>query len=201
MKVILIGIASLVALFFVAQLVFMRSTSKIEGYRYTVIKQYEGFEVRKYEAANFSYVTMNPDTYSSNSGNGFRSLAGYIFGGNEKNEKIAMTSPVAMNFEDSTTMMFMIPSEYEIEDLPKPNNAEVKFKTEPEKIVAAISFGGWANDQKINDYTAQLKALLKAQGIVYTNNFSYLGYNPPYEMVNRRNDIIVEIEEETLKLP
>jgi len=26
-----------------------------------------------------------------------------------------------------------------------------------------------------------------------TGNFEYLGYNPPYQMVNRRNEVIVEL--------
>ena len=54
-------------------------------------------------------------------------LAGYIFGGNETNQKIAMTSPVSMSMNDSTEMKFMIPSNYELEDLPKPNNENIKF--------------------------------------------------------------------------
>jgi hypothetical protein len=34
------------------------------------------------------------------SSQGFSILAGYIFGGNKENEKIAMTSPVTMSLED-----------------------------------------------------------------------------------------------------
>ena len=49
-------------------------------------------------------------------------LAGYIFGGNDKEEKIAMTSPVAMSLKDSTTMLFLVPKKYTRDNLPVPND-------------------------------------------------------------------------------
>jgi hypothetical protein len=200
MKILFIGIISLLVLFVIAQAFIMKSTNDTEMYAYKVIKKYDSFEIRKYEPANFTYVTMNASSYKENSGKGFRSLAGYIFGGNEKGEKIAMTSPVAMSLGDSTTtMLFMVPTEYKLGDLPKPNNAEIKFKEEPAKTVAAITFGGWADDEKINDYTLKLKDLLKTHGITHSNNFSFFGYNPPFELINRRNEIIVEIDADSLK--
>ena len=27
----------------------------------------------------------------------------------------------------------------------------------------------------------------------YINKFSFLGYNPPYEVMNRRNEVVVEL--------
>ena len=48
-----------------------------------------------------SIATINSDakTYRDLSGPGFRKLAGYIFGGNEANAKISMTSPVNPPFQ------------------------------------------------------------------------------------------------------
>lgn len=77
-------------------------------------------------------------------------MAGYIFGGNEKKEKIAMTSPVSISLDDSMTMMFMVPKKFNEESLPQPNQSQIKFREEPAKTVAAISFGGWTNDKKID---------------------------------------------------
>lgn len=195
MKATFITLTSLVIIFFISQAFMARSTSKIESLKYEVLKQYDEFEIRKYEAANFSYVKMNANSYKESSGKGFRTLAGYIFGGNEENKKIAMTSPVEMELEDSITMKFMIPSNINPEDLPKPNNKNVKFITENEKVVAAIRFGGWASDSKIEKYKTQLIKLLSAEGIEHKNKFSYFGYNPPYEVINRRNEIIVELDQ------
>jgi len=194
MKILLIIAISLGIIFIVGQFIFLKTTSDIEMYSYKVLKKYNLFEIRKYDAANFSYVTMKTDSYQKSSGSGFKSLAGYIFGGNEKKESIAMTSPVVMNLDENVTMQFMVPSKYKLDDLPKPNNPDVKFKKENEKYMATISFGGWSNDNKIAEYTAKLKTLLKENGITHFNNFSYFGYNPPFQLINRRNEIAVEID-------
>ena len=194
MKLLFIILASLAIIFSVAQLLIMKISKDTETYAYKVLKNYDAFEIRKYDVANFSYVDMKSSSYQENSGQGFKSLAGYIFGGNEKNESIAMTSPVVVNLSNTITMQFMVPSKYKLEELPIPNNPNIKFKAEKEKFVAAISFGGWSNDQEIKKYTLKLKDLLKKNGITHFNNFSYFGYNPPFQMVNRRNEIVVEID-------
>jgi len=112
----------------------------------------------------------------------------------KKSEKIAMTSPVTMSLEDSMTMKFMVPKKYSKDALPKPNSSQVEFEEVPEKSVAAITFSGWANDMRIEKYKAQLIAALEREGISYSNRFFFFGYNPPYEVLNRRNEIIVELE-------
>lgn len=137
---------------------------------------------------------MPQKTYDESSSQGFQMLAGYIFGGNEQGQKIAMTSPVSITMNDSVTMMFLVPAEYTLEDMPTPNNTKVKFKKEPGKIMAAISFSGWANDEKIEEYTQQLKSLLEKEGIAHTGDFSFLGYNAPYEVAIRRNEVVVVIK-------
>ena len=119
--------------------------------------------------------------------------AGYIFGDNDRNEKIAMTSPVAMTLGDTVSMMFMVPKEHEKENLPKPNQSRIEFKEVPAKTVAAIRFGAWANDDKIKRYKQKLINALEEQNVDYTDRFYYLGYNAPYEFFNRRNEIIVEL--------
>lgn len=165
----------------------------IESYPYEVLKKYDSFEIRSYEATLFTSVKLSTKGYKNSSSKGFSILAGYIFGDNEKNEKISMTSPVAMSLEDSMTMMFMVPKEYKKETLPKPNQSSIEFKEEPAKTVAAITFSGWADDEKIEKYKQKLIAALEAEGISYSNRFYFLGYNPPYEVFNRKNEVIVEL--------
>lgn len=193
MKTTLIIFLLLIGVFAIGQAWVSKASKNIEEYSYKVLNSYEGFEIRAYESANFAYVTMPQQTYKESSGQGFRMLAGYIFGGNETGEKIAMTSPVSMSMKDSVSMKFMVPKSYKLSDLPKPDNSEVKFKSEPGKKMAAIQFGGWANDEKIAQYTDELRNHLEDQGIEHLNNFSFLGYNPPYEITNRRNEIVVEM--------
>lgn len=189
-------IITLVALLLVVvtQAFVMHSTRKTESLSYKVVKQFKGFEIRRYEANKFTYVNLQGESYSANASSGFRTLAGYIFGSNESGQKIAMTSPVAMNLGDTSTMMFMLPSKMQLNDVPKPTSSKVKFKEEPEKLVAAVAFGGWANDSKINRHAAQLKAMLVEEGIGFRDAVTFLGYNPPYELINRRNEVIIELD-------
>ena len=197
MKIPFIILGVILLIFIVIQLFAMSGQKNIETYPYKVIKKYKAFEIRSYEASLFTSVQLSGNKYKDASSKGFSILAGYIFGGNEKQEKIAMTSPVAMSLEDSMTMMFLVPKKFNKETLPQPNESQIKFREESAKTVAAISFGGWASDEKIEEYKKKLKSALDAEGIAYTNRFYYLGYNPPFEVFDRKNEIIVELESET----
>jgi len=196
MKTIFILLGIIAVGFILTQLFAWREQRNIETYPYMVEKKYDEFEIRSYEASLFTSVRLTDNTYKDASGKGFSILAGYIFGKNERNEKIAMTSPVAMSLEDSVTMMFMVPKKFKKETLPQPDRSEIKFREEPAKTVAAISFGGWANDKKIEKYKQKLIFALDAEGISHTNRFYFFGYNPPFEFFNRKNEIIVELESE-----
>lgn len=194
MKILLVLFGLVFLIFIAIQIFAMSAQRNIESYPYTVDKKYDKFEVRTYEASLFTSVQLSTKEYAKASNKGFSILAGYIFGGNEDNEKIAMTSPVAMSLEDSMTVMFMVPKKYEKGNLPKPNESKIVFKEEPAKTVAAITFGGWSNDEKIEKYKNELTAALDAEGIAYTNRFYFLGYNAPSEVLNRRNEVIVELK-------
>ena len=98
-----------------------------------------------------------------------------------------------MSLEDSMTMLFMVPKGLKKEDLPEPNQSQIEFRQEPAKTVAAIKFGGWANSRKIEKYKRKLVSALDAEGIPYYDKFHFLGYNPPYDILNRKNEIIVEL--------
>jgi len=189
---ILLGIIAIV--FVGIQLFSLKSQKNIETYPYVVNKKYDQFEIRSYKATLFTSVKLSTKKYKEASSKGFSILAGYIFGNNNRNEKIAMTSPVSMSLKDSTTMMFMVPKKYKKETLPQPNLSNIKFKEEPAKTVAAINFNGWANDKKIKKYKQKLKDALDKEGILYKNRFKFLGYNAPYEVFNRKNEIIVELK-------
>mgnify|MGYP006161434257 CR=1 FL=1 len=200
MKTLYAILGVLLVIFIIVQIFAMTGQKNIETYSYVVNKKYEAFEIRNYEASLFTSVQLSGNKYKNESSKGFSILAGYIFGENEKNEKIAMTSPVTMSLQDSMTMMFMVPKKFKKETLPKPNQPQIKFQEEPEKTVAAISFGGWANDKKIEKYKQKLKSALESKGVAYTNRFFFLGYNPPFEVFNRKNEIIVELETKNLDI-
>jgi SOUL heme-binding protein len=193
MKVFLIVIFSLTIVITGLSAWFYMETSDIEHYGYDVIATLDEVEIRAYKPAVFSTVTLADSTYKNSSSTGFRTLAGYIFGGNDRGEEIAMTSPVMMEMNSQVTMSFMVPSGRSIESLPKPNNSQIQFVEKPAITMAAIRFGGWASDEKIEKFKKKLEAELNEQGIKHTNKFAYLGYNPPFQFVNRRNEVVVEI--------
>ena len=193
MKIISIVLGVLLLIFIGVQFFALKSQKNIETYPYKVTKTFDSFEIRDYESTLFTYVKLSTKNYKESSRKGFSILAGYIFGDNDRNEKIAMTSPVAMTLDDPITMLFMVPKKFKKEKLPLPNQPQIVFKKEPAKTVAAISFNGWADDDKIEQYKKNLKFALEKEGIPYTNRFYFLGYNAPYEVFNRKNEVIVEL--------
>ena len=195
MKIISILLGILLIAFIVVQLFALKSQKNIETYPYEVTKIYDDFEIRTYESTLFTSVKLSTKNYKESSSQGFSILAGYIFGDNKRNETIAMTSPVAMSLEDSMTMLFMVPKKFNKETLPQPNQSQVVFKQEPAKTVAAMSFKGWADDEKIETYKQKLITALEKEGILISNRFYFLGYNAPYEVFNRKNEVIVELIE------
>ena len=194
MKIIVIILAVIFLSVVMVQIFAMRSRTRIESYPFTVLKSFSKFEIRAYEARLFAAVELPTSEYEKASGRGFSILANYIFGGNKANEKISMTSPVAMSLADSMSVMFMVPKYMKKENLPEPDQSDIEFREEPAKTVAAISFGGWANSNKIAKHKHKLISALDAEGIAYKNRFYFLGYNPPYDLLNRKNEIIVELE-------
>jgi hypothetical protein len=171
----------------------MASNQRIEEYPYEVINAYQSFEIRRYEEALFSSIRLNSTSYKQGSSKGFSILANYIFGGNDRKQRIAMTSPVTMTLEDNMRVMFMIPNSLERDDMPLPNDRLIDFILEPKKTLAVVTFGGWASDKKIAKYKSRLTEALSNEGIQHENKFFVFGYNPPYEIFNRRNEVAVEI--------
>lgn len=194
MKIVTIILVVILIAFAFVQLYFILAQRNIETYPYTVKKKYNRFEIRNYEATLFTSVKLSTKGYKNSSGQGFSILARYIFGNNERNEKISMTSPVSISLEDSMTMMFMVPKKLNKDMLPKPNQSGIEFREEPAKTVAAIRFSGWANETKIEKYKQNLKAALDAEGIKYSNQFYFFGYNAPFEVFNRKNEVLVELQ-------
>lgn len=194
MKWLIIIISVLGLVFFSFQIYWTMNSSKTESYPFKELRKYDDISIRKYDARLFVSVQLNSSEYESSSKKGFSMLAGYIFGGNNKDQKISMTSPVSISLEDNMTMMFMVPKAFDREDLPVPNLSEIEFKKEPSKTVAAISFGGWANSEEIEVYKKRLIQSLKKKGVSHSNKFYFLGYNPPFELFDRKNEIIVELD-------
>ncbi|EEB77185.1 SOUL heme-binding protein [marine gamma proteobacterium HTCC2148] len=167
--------------------------SDIEEPSWTLVDTVEKVELREY-APSIQAVTQLD--HSGQTSAGFQRLAGFIFGGNETGEKIAMTAPVEESLEANQPLMaFTLPSEYELEDLPEPADDSVQIQTVPGRTMAAIRFSGWATDGKVKRNTQQLIATLKQHGIESVGTPSLNQYNPPWTPpFLRRNEIMVEVQ-------
>jgi len=178
----------------VFQMIGVMAFAKTEEQKYKVIKSEKDFEIRFYPSATLATVYLSAKSYKELSGTGFRKLAGYIFGDNSTDTKISMTSPVHMDISQSgSSMSFVMPSSYNPENLPEPDDKDVKIGKSKDEYFAAIRFSGYASDEDIIKYSGKLKDLLTEKGISYYGNFRYLGYDPPFKPFGRRNEIIVAV--------
>lgn len=191
MNVTLIIVTSIMSLGLFSQYKTNKMVSKTETPKYDLIKSYNKFEVRKYPEMILATTKLGGESYSNNSSKGFRNVANYIFGGNNENKQISMTSPVMSSIEDSMSMSFIMPSEYKLSELPTPNNQNVKLSTQPEQTMAVISFGGFANDYDIKYYTKILKEQLIKEGINANGKIYFQGYDPPFKLFNRTNEVAI----------
>lgn len=197
MKIFVITTCIIIGLLLLFQVYTTMSINSTQTQPYKVIRVEKDFEIRFYPAATMATITSSAKSYKELGSSGFSKLAGYIFGGNSTQQKIAMTAPVYMDVNDTvSSMSFVMPSEYNKGNLPKPNNSEVKIVTSADEYVAAITFGGFASTQDINENIEKLENALKANSISYYGNFRYLGYNPPYQLFGRKNEIIVSVNKD-----
>ena len=186
---------ALAIIFIVFQSFKKISVSSIETQKYRVVKKEDGYEIRFYPKATFATIRSNGTNYKQVASSGFRKLAGYIFGGNDQNKSIAMTAPVRMEMsEKGSAMSFVMPEKYDMATLPKPKDATVEIKQSEDVYAAVIAFGGYANDEKINDHNNKLVALLQKKNIKIIGGFNFLGYNAPYDFIGRKNEISIPIE-------
>jgi hypothetical protein len=161
---------------------------------YQVIRHEKNFEIRFYPSVTMATVTSTARSYDALLQIGFKKLASYIFGGNEDKLQIAMTSPVHMDINESlSSMSFVMPEGYSQDDMPEPDDHLVSIQTTSDEYVAAIKFGGYADDSDIKLYSERLEKELKAKSISYYSNFRFLGYDRPYHLLGRKNEVIVSV--------
>ena len=188
--------------------------SRVEQADYTVIEIKDGYEIREYPAHIVAQTTVK-GSYGESMGNGFRIVAGYIFGGNTKKESIAMTAPVvaqkvggektseniamtapvvATTDGDSQIISFGMPRSYTLETLPTPNDPRVKIVMIPTKKYAVLPFSWYSSDARIKQMQEKLLSALLRDGVMVQGITAYAGYNAPWTPPwMNRNEVLVEI--------
>ncbi len=153
---------------------------KTERQNYRLVKTMQEIEIRFYPKAILATLKSPSETYTGNNNTNFRKLADYIFGSNQHSDKISMTSPVHMEKNsDGSSMSFVMPSKYTMEELPKPNDKNIELHYSDEGYYAVVKFGGYANEKIILNKETELKQKLSEHSITHNNKFVYLGYNAP----------------------
>ncbi|MBM3418426.1 MAG: heme-binding protein [Bacteroidetes bacterium] len=185
--------ATILTLFILVQVIMSYSNSKIENPDYKVIKDYGDFEVRQYDSMIVASTLLAGKTYEQNASDGFRRVAAYIFGQNEREEKISMTSPVFMEMGSTPSMSFVMPKQYTRQDLPGPTVQGVQLISVKPMRMAVITFSGYANDEKIACYRKKLMELMTKKGIKPGGRYYFLGYNAPWQVIGRRNEVAIEL--------
>jgi hypothetical protein len=169
----------------------------IETPEYKIISKHEGFEVRRYSDMVIATTKVQAD-YKNSTSSGFRRIASYIFGGNDKEMKIAMTAPVIADCPSeglkSYNISFVMPKEHSMKDLPKANISEVSIQKESLGEVAVLSFGGWASESRSTGYQKKLSELLTKNKIEKKGGFMIAQYNSPWTLPPfRKNEVMVRI--------
>lgn len=186
---------------------------------YKIIEQHDKIEIRAYD----SMIVAETETAGERGeaiNQGFRILADYIFGNNtakEKvamtapviqktsapvsestSEKIAMTAPVIQTTSDSTAKSwkttFIMPDNYTMQTLPKPNDSRVKIVSVPTQKYVAIRFSGFNTDASLKKHTALLDDFVKSKKLKVDGDPVYAFYNPPWTLpMLKRNEVMYRL--------
>ncbi|MFZ2555878.1 MAG: heme-binding protein [Minisyncoccia bacterium] len=195
---------------FIAWNVWGYFASNVEQAQYSVTKKAEGYEIRTYAPHIVAQATVTGD-YEEALNEGFRIIAGYIFGGNTAKQKVAMTAPVTEQAVSENvamtapvtasleagprTVAFVMPKAYTLDTLPIPNDSRVKLVPMPERTMAVVTFSWYRTTSRVEEMEKELLELVKRDGLTVIGTPIYAGYNapwtPPWLL---RNEVMVEVE-------
>ncbi len=179
----------------------------IEEPAYTLVQRYAQFEVRRY-APCIEAQTLVSGSAESAGNQGFRLLAGYIFGHNtgarqiemtapvaQSPTRIAMTAPVAQSPATGGYMVaFTMPSNWTLQTLPQPSDARVTLRSVPQRTVAVIRYSGTWSQSRYEQYLHRLEAALEREGLHWHGEPLWARYDPPWKpWFLRRNEIWLEL--------
>jgi hypothetical protein len=205
-----------------AGFLWMQSAMATEEPRYDVRIAQGPFELRHYAPTLIAETLVDGDMDAA-SGKGFRLIADYIFGNNRaagsqqaakiamtapvtmepQSSKIAMTAPVTVEPQSGNTAMaeatqwrihFVMPSQYTLANIPKPNNSAVILRELPRKHFVVYRYSGFNTQARVQEKTNDALAWAKQQSLTVVGTPQLSRYDPPWTMpMFRRNEIMVEV--------
>ncbi|XP_055959771.1 uncharacterized protein LOC126665735 isoform X2 [Mercurialis annua] len=154
-------------------------TPDLETPKYLILRRTANYEVRKYEP--FVVVETSGDRLSGSTG--FNDVAGYIFGKNSKEEKIAMTTPVFTQANDAelskVSIQIVLPSEKDLNSLPDPNKENISLRKVEGGIAAVLKFSGKPTEDIVAEKEKSLRASLIEDGLKPKTGCLFARYNDP----------------------
>ena len=174
---------------------------------YQVLGSGEDYEIREY--APYIVAETQVDGNLRRSGNAaFRRLAGYIFGNNDADQKMNMTAPVeTRRGDDAPASMlaqpdgdeqfryaFVMERAFDMETLPKPDDARVTLREVPARVVAVRRYSGRWSDGNYQQNESELLSAVRRDGHTPTGAPMLARYNGPFTpWFLRRNEVMVDI--------
>lgn len=182
----------------------------IETTDYTVTQRFADFELRDYAGYMVAETVVRAPADQAGT-EAFRILAAYIFGKNTGQQKIAMTAPVTQTAgtkiamtspvtqagagDGAYTVRFMMPSQYNLDTLPKPVDARVSIKQVSPQRLAALRYSGTWSEANYLEHLAVLHNALKREAMKSAGEPIWARYDPPWiPWFMRRNEILIPVE-------
>ncbi|GFR45973.1 hypothetical protein Agub_g7445 [Astrephomene gubernaculifera] len=182
----------------------LQLTPAVETPKYTVLRKFKEYEIRRYEPYLVAEVPMTHGSGPA-SGSGFSELAGYLFGGNAVGLELQMTTPVLTRVEaaqrnESVAMQFVMERRYpDVSSLPAPSNPRIATRRQEGGFAAALTFPGWPLDFEVVRAERQLRDLLLRDGLLPAPapapGYLLARYNDPgTPPALRRNEVLIQLE-------
>jgi hypothetical protein len=182
--------------------------SKVEEPAYQIIKRDAPFEIRAYPETIVAEVSEAGPRKTAIS-NGFRAIAGFIFGGNSAGKKIAMTAPVLQEPDSAATtpdqfggslqnkawkIRFIMPRNWSLQTLPQPVNAAINLHSVTGKRFVVVRYAGLAGDKSLDGQLSRLRRYASEQGLETEGAPVLAFYDPPWTLpFLRRNEIMLAL--------
>ncbi|KPF48058.1 hypothetical protein IP87_20400 [beta proteobacterium AAP121] len=173
---------------------------------FELVRQLGAVEIRQY--APYVVAEVEVEGSAESAGNtAFPILAGYIFGKNKGERKMAMTAPVtqtaapmkmAMTAPVTQTasadgryvVQFVLPADVSLATAPEPLDARVKLREVPAAKVAVIRYRGTWSQANYDEHLALLRQALTEAQMAWAGEPVFSRYDPPLmPWFLRRNEI------------
>ncbi len=184
----------------------------IEEPSYEVVRRLDGADVELRRYAPYVVAQVRVDGPSDRADSeGFRVLAGYIFGKNRGERRLEMTAPVTRSAApvklemtapvtrtadaEGYVVQFVLPKDVSLATAPEPIDPRVQLREVPGGLVAAIRYSGTWSQANYDEHLRTLEATLRDAGIAWTGEPVLSRYNGPMTpWFLRRNEIWLAVE-------